>query len=245
MKPITIAAAAALVSSAISPAARLTSPANRAFDIDVAKLETHLETDVLRVAPVNGGSWPVTGGRLHHWRGSALIPGARADAMLAFLRNYDHLAEYYAPDLVSSRALRVDPDRATVAMRFKKHKIITVVLDAEFETQSGLAGPTRGYSFSRSTHIWQVEHPGTPREVRLSEGNDDGYLWRLNSYWRFEERPEGLLIECQAVSLTRDVPAAVGWLIMPIIESLPRVALEHTLMSTQKALAANAARRKP
>ncbi len=44
----------------------------------------------------------------------------------------------------------------------------------------------------------------------MKEGDDDGFLWRLNTYWSFVEVPGGLLIECEAISLTRDVPAGPG-----------------------------------
>ena len=43
-------------------------------------------------------------------------------------------------------------------------------------------------------------------------------------------------MECEAVSLTRDVPAGLGWLIAPIIANLPREALEFTMGATRKAL---------
>jgi hypothetical protein len=117
------------------------------------------------------------------------------------------------------------------------------VLDAEFEIQSGLAGNTLGYSCSRCTHIWQIDRPGSAQERRRPEGDDDGFLWRLNSYWSFEQRSEGLLIECEAVSLTRDVPTGLGWLILPIVHTLPRIELEATLTATRNALSANALRR--
>lgn len=264
-------AAVFFLGPALSPAARLSQPAERAFETYITSLEMRLamqharpdtyvaalareggpQTDAERallagavqVEPVNGGSWQVSGGLLHHWRAAALVSGASPQDMLALLRDYNHLARYYTPEVVSSGALTNDGERATLAMRFKKQRVITVVLDAEFETQSGLAGAGRGYSFSRSTHIWQVDQPGSTHERRRAEGADDGFLWRLNSYWSFEERREGLLIECEAVSLTRDVPAGLGWLITSIIETLPRASLEFTLTATKNALATNALRR--
>jgi len=248
-----------LLAPALSPAPRLSRPADSAFKTYTADVEARLarqhaqpdtcvamparEAGAVRVEPVNGGSWPVSGGLLHHWRAAALVPGAQPQDLLALLQDYNRLARYYAPEVVSSRALTVHGERATLAMRFKKQQVITVVLDTEFDVQSRLTGAGRGYSFSRSTHVWQVDHPDSANERRRPEGDDDGFLWRLNSYWSFERRPEGLLMECEAVSLTRDVPAGLGWLIMPIIETLPRASLEFTMTATQKALAANAVRR--
>ena len=239
---------------ALAPAVRLTQPAQQAFDAYIASLEARLAKQhsragayvavgtgpspagAVQVEAVNGGSWAVPGGRIHHWRAAALVPGATAKGMLALLRDYDHLSEYYAPEVVSAHALA--GGKSGVAMRFRKQQIVTVVLDAEFEARSGLSGAHRGYSFSRSSHIWQVDQAGSAREHRRQEGEDDGYLWRLNSYWSFEERRGGLWIECEAVSLTRDVPAALGWLVMPVVEALPRASLEFTLTATKNALAA-------
>jgi len=243
------AAAVLLMAAAAAPAARLTEPARRAFQEYTAEVEARLArtgrpvTDLgllrdgrVQIEAVHGGSWAVSGGLMHHWWAAALVPGATAREMLALLRDYDHLERYYAPEVVSSRALRVEGDAATILMRFRKQKVVTVVLDAEFEVRSGLTGPGRGYSVSRSTHIWEVDHPGSASERREPEGDDDGFLWRLNSYWRFVDTPEGLEIECEAVSLTRDVPTGLGWLVRPIIQVLPRESLEFTLEATKKAL---------
>ncbi|PWU09916.1 MAG: hypothetical protein C5B51_05325 [Terriglobia bacterium] len=230
--------------AAPAPAARLTQPAERAFDSYVAEVEARLAKDRTAsvpylVDPVNGGSWSVPGGRLHHWRAAALVPGATTEDMLALLRDHDHHARFYAPEVVSSGVLRNGGNSATVAMRFQKHRIVTVVLDAEFESRSGLLeGGRRGFSFSRSTHLWQVDRPGSPEERRRPEGEDDGFLWRLNSYWSFEQTAGGLRMECEAVSLTRDVPAGLGWLIIPIIRTLPRDSLQFTMAATRNALVA-------
>ena len=118
---------------------------------------------------------------------------------------------------------------------------LTVVIDGEYRVESGLSGHDRGYSVSRSLHFWQVDNPGTTQERRRPEGQDDGFLWRLNSYWSFTRVRGGLQMECEAVSLTRDVPAGLGWLVTPVIADLPRQELEFTLRATKKALIAYAA----
>jgi hypothetical protein len=43
-------------------------------------------------------------------------------------------------------------------------------------------------------------------------------------------------VECEAVSLTRDVPTGLGWLVRPIIRDLPKESLESTLSETREAL---------
>jgi hypothetical protein len=81
-----------------------------------------------------------------------------------------------------------------------------------------------------------VINRGEPGERELPPGNDHGFLWRLYSYWRFEERDGGVYVECQAISLTRSVPTGFGWLIEPIIRQLPRESLANTLRATRAAV---------
>jgi hypothetical protein len=69
-------------------------------------------------------------------------------------------------------------------------------------------------------------------------GHDSGYLWRLNSYWRFLERDGGVYIQCESLTLTRDVPTGFGWLIRPFVTSIPRETLTFTLQTTRDTLSA-------
>src|ERR1022692_1447792 len=268
MRLTTRSAAILLVLAAPCLAARMSAPAQQAFADYVATLETRLtqqhvspdtylatfnltpakrtsverqlKSGAVRVEPVNGGTWEVSGGLLHHWRGAAFVAGARASDMLALLRDYNHLSSYYAPEVESSHVISDRAGVAAVAMRFKKQMVIPIVLDTEYDVRIGVTGDNAGYSVSRSTHIWEVESPGTSRERRMTEGDDDGFLWRLNTYWSFLEVPGGLLIECEAISLTRDVPAGLGWLVAPVIEEMPRDSLKFTLTATRNALGPSA-----
>ena len=68
-------------------------------------------------------------------------------------------------------------------------------------------------------------------------------MWRLNSFWRYEERDGGVYVECEAISLTRDVPSGLGWLINPIIRNLPKESLVNLLNATRQALVGRPATR--
>ena len=65
-------------------------------------------------------------------------------------------------------------------------------------------------------------------------GNDSGFLWRLNSYWRFQEENGGVFVECESISLSRAIPFGLGWLLKGIIESVPQESLESTLTSIRE-----------
>lgn len=243
-------------------AARLSPSAERAYEVYVAQVEARLarqharpETYLMvltggdsnkferpamssdiQVQPLNGGTWQVPGALLHHWRGTAFVPNVTPSEMLAVLRDFSHFPRHYAPQVVSARALTDDGQTATLAVRFKEQRVVTIVLDGEYKVESRLSGNDRGYSVSRSLHFWQVDSPGTAQERRRPEGQDDGFLWRLNSYWSFTRVRGGLQMECEAVSLTRDVPVGLGWLVTPVIAELPREELAFTLRATRKAL---------
>jgi hypothetical protein len=62
-------------------------------------------------------------------------------------------------------------------------------------------------------------------------GDDRGFLWRLNAYWRYEAVPGGVIAECESVSLSRDVPFGLGLVAGPIIRSTARESMERTLES--------------
>jgi hypothetical protein len=204
-------------------------------------LDRQLKSGEVRVEAVNGGTWQVGGALLHHWRAAAFVPGAAPKDMVALLRDFDHLALHYAPQVVSSRALTDGGQTATHVVRFKVQKMLTFVFDAEYETEAKLSENDRGYSISRSANIWQIDNPGTEQEHRRSQIESDGFFWHLNSYWSFARIPQGLQIECEAVSLTRDVPLGLGWLITPFIADFPRDELTFTLRATRSALIANIA----
>ncbi len=201
--------------------------------------ERELLEGALLVEPLHHGNWDVDGGLLHHWRGLAFVPEASSQDMLAVLRGYGQFSRYFAPEVVSTQSAA---GSGSVLIRLKKQLVVSVVLDAQFETQSHVIDNC-GSGFSRSTHVWQVDEVGTAHERRRPEGADDGFLWRLNSYWSFEEWHNGLLIECEAVCLTRGIPPGLGWLLSPIIQTLPRKSLESTLAGTKNALADSVARR--
>jgi hypothetical protein len=61
----------------------------------------------------------------------------------------------------------------------------------------------------------------------------------METWWRMEERDGGVYLQNQVVTLTRDIPAGLGWLIGPLITRIPREKLEFTLEATKKALLSN------
>lgn len=176
------------------------------------------------------------GGMIHHWIGTAFIPGATLAQTLALVEDYNHHQEYYAPDVMRSKILRHNGDDFLVNLRFYKHKVITSVVDTDHEVHYSLIDATHAASRSHTTRVQQVENAGKADEHLLPVGHDDGFLWRMNTFWRFEEKDGGTYVECQTVSLTRDIPTGLGWLIGGYVNSVPRESLTFTLATTRSAI---------
>jgi hypothetical protein len=110
------------------------------------------------------------------------------------------------------------------------------VLDSEYDVRYGRLDADHQFSFSRSTRIKEIGDAGGPREHAVANAESHGYLWRLNAYWRFAQRGDGVVVQCEAVSLTRDVPAGLGWLVGPLIRAIPRESLQASLGATRDAV---------
>jgi hypothetical protein len=99
-----------------------------------------------------------------------------------------------------------------------------------------MSGPTRALGQAYSTRIAEVENPDKPDERELPVGNDHGYLWRLDNYWRVEEKDGGTYLQVESVGLTRTVPAILAWLINPLVKNIPRAVLSNLLNATRRAV---------
>jgi hypothetical protein len=148
-------------------------------DLEARLSRQHADTCLGQSAP--GTTRNLNGALLHHWRAAAFVPRATPQAMLNLLKDYSHFSTFYAPQVVSAHALTGDGTNATVAMRLQEKKVVTVVLDTEYQVETRLNANGCGYSLSRSTYIRQVDDPGTRHEYHRAEADDDGFLWRLNS----------------------------------------------------------------
>ena len=178
----------------------------------------------------------VPDGLIHHWLGLVFVPGATTAQAVALLQDYDRHATVYAPAVQRSTRLAHDGNRFRVFLRFYQKKVLTVVVNSEHDARFFEQAPGQVASRIVSTRINEVENPGTPQERELPEGRDGGYLWRLNSYWRFVERDGGVYVQCESITLTRGIPLGLGWLVGPFVTSIPRETLEFTLATTRRVL---------
>jgi hypothetical protein len=201
-----------------------------------AQTEARLRRGELVLENLTPAKNDLPGAMLHHWRGTAFLAGATAADAQRIMRDFAAYPRIYAPQVVSARVLSQNGNRYQAIMRVKQKHVITVVMDTAYDIEFGQPDARRFWSSSRSTRIDEIDDAGTKNERTLSPADQHGFLWRLNTYWSFEERDGGLYMQIESVSLTRSIPAGLGWVIGPFVESVPRESLAFTLRATRYAL---------
>jgi hypothetical protein len=182
------------------------------------------------------GPVKVPNGLIHDWIGVAFLSAAKINQTLALMQDYDNHKNIYKPQVIDSKLISRHDNDFRIYLRLLKKKILTVILDTDHQVHYSSVGPTRWVCRSRTTRIAEVQNAGTPKETILPPDTGYGFLWRLCSYWRLQERDHGVYLECRAISLTRDVPLGLGWIIEPIIQKLPKESLINTLEATRQGL---------
>jgi hypothetical protein len=179
----------------------------------------------------------VPDGLIHDWTGATCVPGTTMENTLALVQDYDNHRNIYQPEVIGSRLVRRQGDDFQIYLRLRKKKIITVILDTDHDVHYFSLDATRWCCHTHTTRISEVEDAGKPTERGRPPDTGYGFLWRLNSYWRFAERDNSVYIECRAISLTRAVPKALAWIIDPMVHKLPRESLKATLEATRRGVA--------
>jgi hypothetical protein len=207
--------------------------ATTSFDSGTIRLRKG-EPVIEQLTPATGAEF--SGSLLHHWRGTAFVPGAKAADFERLMQDFKDYPLHFSPQVLQARLVSQRGDRMQGWMRVRQQHVIPVVLDTTYDIAYGRLDTQHGYSISRSTRIAEIYGAGTNAERALNADDEHGFLWRLNTYWSYEERDGGLYLQIEAISLTRSIPHGLGWAIRPYIESIPRDSLDFTLRSTCNAL---------
>ncbi len=187
----------------------------------VARMETRDE---------NGEAIKVPKGQIHHWRGAILVPNADVEHVVDGLQFVIPPHELQN-DVLESRVLWREGNQLRLFLKLSRKAVVTGHYNTEHEVEYVRPGGTQAWSRSEATRIAELEHFGTPEEREKPVGNDRGFLWRLNVYWRYEQVAAGVLMECEVVTLSRSIPILVRWMVAPIITRESRAALLDMLQA--------------
>ena len=164
----------------------------------------------------------VNGGTISDWRGAVFVPNVTLEHALDRLQNPGTPPPQ--DDVLASRVLARRPDWLRVYMRLVRHAIVTATYDTEHEMTFERWTPTLATARSVATRIDEV-------------GGDRGFLWALNSYWRYERISGGVAIEVESLTLSRGVPFVARPVAAPIVTSIARESMIRTLEALRAYLA--------
>ena len=126
-------------------------------------------------------------------------------------------------------------DDYDVSLRLYEKHFLTVVLNATYHVPYGMPDPQHLTVTSRSTRIGEVKDPDSSYIEEVPLGNDSGFLWRLNSYWRLRRPME---VCTRAVKLSRfRATFRLGWVdAQGFSRKFPKESMVNTLRGTRAAV---------
>jgi len=193
---------------------------------DPARLQTVRDG---KIASEHKKTEDVPDGMIQHWIGAIFMPGATISRVVAIDQDYANYAKFYGPEISRPKVISHNGNHFVVSYRISKKKVLSAVEDTVHAIDYLALPPNRMAVRSRSISVNQVEDAGTSSERVLPMGEGSGFLWAMNSYWRMEEKDGGVYVECEAVTLSRDVPFGLGGMINPILQSFAEESLKKTL----------------
>jgi len=199
--------------------------------------------------PNSEASVSVPDGLINHWFGATFIPNATLADLRAVMEDYANYSRIYAPDVVESKLVARHGDDFDVFLRLFRQVRVKVLLGfgfpVEFNTRyrvqySVINGTLRIRSVS--SRIAQVKDPKQSHTDEYAPDGGDGFLWRLNSYWRAYEGTskgvKGVILESEAISLSRSVPGFLERMVTYFTTNFPRESMEGTLRKTRDVVVA-------
>jgi hypothetical protein len=182
----------------------------------------------------------VTKGLIHDWIGATLIPNAGLEDIFAVVHDYNRYSEFYKPLVIDSKALGADGSEYRFSLlMLNKSLFAKTALASEWDDRYVRVDDQRWYSIASSARIEEIEDYGSPGERKLPLNEGSGYIWRLYSFSRFEQRDDGVYVELEVIALSRDIPGGLRWLIDPIVRRVSRSSLLTSLIETRSAVRAN------
>lgn len=198
-----------------------------------ARSRALLNGEVVVEPQANTSGVKVRGGLIHDWLAAVFVPRADVSDVVRVVTDYDSHEITYSFSILRSDIVERDGSRFHVAMRVMYNALRRVVLDVEHRAEYARLDDQRWWGRSRAVRVQEVRNPGKPGESLRPPGHDSGYLWRLHTYWRFAEIDEGVVAEYRTVSLTRGIPAGLGWLVRPLASRNARTQLRTVMALTR------------
>jgi hypothetical protein len=177
-------------------------------------------------------------GIIFDWMAGEFIPNSTLDQVLRVVDGYDHYQDYFKPMIVKSKLVEDGAgDRKYTLVMVEKHFGVTAAFDTDNDAQLQRIDDTHAYVFSSTTRVQSIENYGKPDERKDAQDSGPGYMWRLATISRLEQRDGGVYLETESLGLSRGVPASFWWMVKPLTQRLPRRTVVNSLAATRIAVA--------
>jgi hypothetical protein len=174
---------------------------------------------------------PVDDATLEHWQGSVLVKGVSIDKVVDRLRHPERFSQ--PRDVLSLKVSNWSEAGHDLFLRLTRSMLITATYDTWYRVRHQVQGPTRIDSVAVATRIEEVSDPGTPREKRVPVDDSRGFLWRMQTLWRFSVVPQGVVVTCESITLSRPVPLGLGLVSRPIVTRVARESMTTAVRAWQ------------
>ena len=152
----------------------------------------------------------IDGGLINHWRGTVFVPNVKLDATAeGAAGTADRQAQAGRRAVVARRLARRRfaegvPAAAAHQVRDRglRHRIRRRSTSGSRRIAPGATASRRRSSRSKT--------PARRASARCPKATIHGYMWRLNSYWRYKQLDDGVLVEIESLTLSRSLPAIIG-----------------------------------
>lgn len=190
------------------------------------------------VMPMAGhGVRSVPHGLIHDWVGAAFIPNATIETLESVVQDYDRYKDIYKPVVTDSRTLESSASSQESSMVWQRHVLfLNAAMRGRYRASNFTVDANRGYSVVEATRIQQIEEYGQPGEHLLPPDSGGGFIWRIYSISRYEQRDGGVYLEVEVIALSRDIPGSLRWLVNPVVNHLSVNSLTMTLEQTRGAV---------
>lgn len=218
----TFALLLALGASSPADAADLRAETVQAWERHVKDAERTVDGTLARIpigAPA-GRRIPVPSGTIHEWRGAVLVPSLTVEQLVHALETPGLPPP--SDDVLEARVLAKDGPHLRVYLKILRAAIISVTYDTVHDVV-----------FTRHTPVLATSR-SVATLIREDGGGDHGFLWRLNSYWRYEQRGDDVMVTLFSLSLSRDVPMIARPVASPIIDGIARESVVRTLDAVER-----------
>jgi hypothetical protein len=238
LQPATIAAWQEYVRSAdIRMQARLDTDKRFLWIDETTDRARRVRRGEIVVMPMAGeGTRDVPDGLIHDWIGGVFISDTTIEKLLAVVHDYDRYKEIYRPVVTDSHSVAGAADRE-FSMIWQRHVLfVNAAIQGRYQAHEFAVDPHRRYSIMDATSIREFEHYGHSDQHLLPPDNGSGFMWRMHSISRYEQRDGGVLLEVEAIALSRDVPPSLRWMVNPVVHRLSINSLTATLRQIRRAV---------